>query len=263
STKLWAEINGLQWLPDGTGLLISAAELNAGPVRSQIWRISYPAGPVQPVTSDLNNYVGISITADSSSLLTVEFTSVSNIWIVPLSQPADAHQITSGSGKYMQVGCAQDGRIVYVSDAGGDSQDIWIMDADGKNQKQLTSDAGMNWFPAVAQDMRHIVFTSSRVPGSYNTWRIDMDGSNPKQLTSGQGDYFPALSPDGKWLYYTVARANQALRTWRAPAEGGNAAPLSDLITFITQVSPDGKLLACGFNDAHDATALNPLKLRV
>src|SRR5215471_19367181 len=68
-SKLWNEIRGLQWLSDGAGLLISASELNAGPERSQIWRVSYPGGGVQPVTNDLNNYAGISMTADSSSLV--------------------------------------------------------------------------------------------------------------------------------------------------------------------------------------------------
>ena len=254
---------GLQWLSDGTGLLISASELNAGPERSQIWRVSYPGGGVQPVTNDLNNYAGISMTADSSSLVTLEYTAVSNIWTVPASPGGAPRQITSGSGKYSQVACGQDGRIVYCSDAGG-SEDIWIMDADGRNQRQLTFDAGMNVFPAVAQDMRHVVFTSSRVPGSYNTWAIDIDGSNPKQLTTGQGDYFPALSPDGKWLYYTVVNATERPRIWRATADGSGAAPLIDLFTFLTQVSPDGKFLACAYNDAHNATVLNlHLKLGV
>jgi Tol biopolymer transport system component len=264
STKPWAEINGLQWLSDGTGLLLSAAELSAGPDRSQIWRLSYPSGKVQPVTNDLNNYAGISITADASSLATLEYTSVSNIWTVPVSSGGSPRQLTSGSGKYAQVWCVRDGRIVYCSDAGGGSEDIWIMDGDGKNQKQLTLDAGMNELPSVTQDMRHIVFTSSRVPGSYNTWMIDLDGSNPKQLTTGQGDYFPVISPDGKWLYYTVVTTNEKPRIWRAPTDGGTPRPLIDLFTFLTQVSPDGKFLACGYNDAQNATALDMhLKLGV
>jgi Tol biopolymer transport system component/DNA-binding winged helix-turn-helix (wHTH) protein len=254
-TGLWAEINGLQWLSDSAGLLISGAE-PGGPERSQIWLVSYPSGRVQPVTNDLNNYAGISITADSSSLITLEYTTVSNIWTVPVSPGGSPHQITSGSGKYSEVACAQDGRIVYCSDAGNGSEDIWIMDADGKNQKQLTSDSGMNAFPTVAQDMRHVVFTSGRVPGFYNTWTVDIDGSNLKQLTTGPGDYFPALSPDGKWLYYTVATANS--RIWRCPAEGGAGALLIDLFTFMAQVSPDGELLACGYNDTQ-----NPVKLGI
>jgi serine/threonine protein kinase len=264
STKPWAEVNGLQWLTDGTGLLLTAAELSAGPQRSQIWRVSYPSGGVQPVTNDLNNYAGVSMTGDSSSLATLEFTSVSNIWTVPVSSGGSPRQLTSGSGKYAEVCSAPDGRIVYCSDAAGSSEDIWIMDADGKNQKQLTFDAGMNALPSVTQDNRHVVFTSSRVPGSYNTWMIDWDGSDPKQLTTGQGDYFPVISPDGKWLYYTVVTTNERPRIWRASADGGSPSPLIDLFTFITQVSPDGKLLACGYNDAQNATALDMhLKLGV
>jgi serine/threonine protein kinase len=264
ATKPWAEINGLQWLGDGTGLLLSAAELTAGPQRSQIWQVSYPAGRVQQVTNDLNNYAGISVTADSSSLITLEYTPVSNIWTVPVSASGNARQITSGSGKYSEVACAPDARIVYCSDAGGGSEDIWIMDGDGKNQKQLTADSNMNAFPEVSRDGRYVVFTSGRVPGSYNTWRVDIEGNNPRQLTTGQGDYFPALSPDGQWLYYTVVTSNEKPKIWRAPAEGGAGAPLIEVFTFIAQVSPDGKLLACGYNDTQDATALNlSLKLGV
>ena len=54
-----------------------------------------------------------------------------------------------------------DGRIVYTSLASG-NVDIWIMNQDGKEQKQLTTDPNLDWAPAVTPDGRYIVFGSDR-----------------------------------------------------------------------------------------------------
>src|SRR5207237_7919173 len=89
-------------------------------------------------------------------------------------------------------------------------QDIWVMNDDGKEEIQLTSEAGGNRAPTVSADGRYVVFSSDGA-GSYNLWGIDFDGRNPTTMTSGGNQYYPQCSPDGRLVVYTNFRAD----AWR------------------------------------------------
>ncbi|HEX8185849.1 MAG TPA: protein kinase, partial [Blastocatellia bacterium] len=57
----WLAIGGLDWLSDGSGLMMSALEEKPTSGRLQIWQLSYPAGAARRITNDLNNYAGVSL----------------------------------------------------------------------------------------------------------------------------------------------------------------------------------------------------------
>ena len=48
---------------------------------AQIWYIPYPGGTAERITNDLNNYTGVTLTADSSAFVTVQREVMSNIWV--------------------------------------------------------------------------------------------------------------------------------------------------------------------------------------
>jgi eukaryotic-like serine/threonine-protein kinase len=244
-TQKWLGIGGLSWLEDSSGIVLCAVDQTPGSRRLQIWQLSYPDGKARRITNDLNNYSGVSLSADSSTLVTVKSDAVANLWLVPGGDAGRAHQITSGSGRYDQLSFVPDGRLIYLTDASG-TGDIWIMDADGKNPKQLTSDAGVNVFPAVSPDGRYIVFDSNRTgdAATFNVWRMGIDGSNAKQITQGEGEYFPTCSADGKWIVYTPFNGNSKFSLWKIPIDGGDGVQLTDRISLRPEVSPDGKWVA-------------------
>jgi Tol biopolymer transport system component len=137
---------------------------------------------------------------------------------------------------------------LYISDAGGGA-DIWMMEADGSNQRQLTSDAGLNVFPSMSPDGKYIVLDSNRGLGltGFSVWRIGLDGSNPKRLTEGEFDFFPTVSPDSKWvLFNRLSEPRPAI--WRVPIDGGDAAVMLDKPAIRPVISPDGKLVACQYS---------------
>jgi Tol biopolymer transport system component len=260
-TQKWRLVNGIEWMADGASLMISALENNPSSNQFQIWQLSYPGGELRRITNDLNNYAGISLTADSSTLATVQADNRTNIWVAPRGDATAARQITSGSVQYDQLTWAPDGRIVYVSTASG-AADIWIMDADGKNQKQLTADSGVNVFPFVSPDGRYIVFNSNRGGefGTFHVWRMDIDGGNPKKLTDGGGEYFPGFSSDGKWVIYSPLASSDRPTLWRVPTEGGDASRFTDYISLRPVASPDGKFIACQYSDGQPGT---PTKIAI
>jgi Tol biopolymer transport system component/DNA-binding winged helix-turn-helix (wHTH) protein len=242
----WAWTNDVEWLPNGSGLLITARESHEAP--DQIWHISYPGGAVRRLTSESKIYRSICLTQDAQTLLAVQTELLSDIWVAPDSKASDLRKITSGSGSYEYACFTPDGRIVYASAAGG-GWDIWIMNADGSGQKQLTAEAGINVHQCVTPDGRYIVFASNRA-GVFNIWRMDIDGNNPVQLTRGSGEKFAQPSPDGKWIIYNSVASDQNLFSlWRVSIEGGEPVQLTDGDTNSAVISPDGKRIAYFYRD--------------
>jgi len=239
TSQQWQQIQRLAWLSDGSGLLMTAAEQASDLRAKQVWYLSYPGGEARKITNDQSDYLNISLNADSSILVTVQGDRDTHIWVAPDGDAGRATQLTSVSSELdgsVGVAWAPDGKIVYYSRAGG-KEGIWIMEADGKNRKQVTSGETVDIFPSVSPDGRYIVFASDRT-GQRNIWRMDIDGSNPKRLTD-RGIYPQATA---EWIVFQMGR-----NLWKVPIDGGEAVQLGENMTW-SAVSPDGKLIACVLN---------------
>src|SRR6185503_13103116 len=188
--------------------------------------IDYPTGETRTITHDLNDYGGTSLTADSRSLVTVQFDVTSNIWVAPLNDLNHGKQLTSGKFEGVRgLAWAADNKIVYTSVAGG-NMDLWVMNADGTNQKQLTTDPVEDATPHVSPDGRQILFVSLR-GGLPSIWTVNIDGSNLKQLTT-QEDYVQGFTPDGKWIIFTSWRTGR-LTLWKMGIDGGEPVQITDM----------------------------------
>ncbi len=245
TTQRWPSVGRAEWVRDGTGLVTTAVDQTSR--LSQVWYLSYPGGEAHRITNDLNDYKTISMTADSSALVTVQKDFLSNIWIADGDGNAgQANQITSSKYNGLSgLSWTPDGKIVYTSNASG-NPDIWIMDADGSHQKQLTANAGANSYPSVTADGRYVVFVSDRT-GMTVIWRMNIDGSNLKQLAEGKV-YNPSCSSDSRWVVYEKYDSSK-WTLWKVSIEGGNAERLTDQDAEYPAVSPDGKSIAYLYTD--------------
>jgi serine/threonine protein kinase/dipeptidyl aminopeptidase/acylaminoacyl peptidase len=246
SARQWFAVLQIKWLNDGSGLVLNAADESVSPI--QIWYVSYPGGAATRVTNDANDYYGVSLSAKSSALVTVQSTRLINTWVAPTEDTSRVTRIASTSAVSRSYGLAwtPDNRLIYSS-MGGGRLDLWSMKSDGSEKTQLTIDSGSNYHPSVSPDGRYIFFASSRT-GSFNIWRMDHDGSDPRQLTGGGSDFYPYPSPDGKWVVYERGGGGKRA-IWRVPVEGGKAEQLTDTNTSVPVVSPDGKVIACRYWD--------------
>jgi Tol biopolymer transport system component/DNA-binding winged helix-turn-helix (wHTH) protein len=248
TAQRWFNIGELAWLPDGKGLVATLAEQELNPL--QLWQLSYPGGETRRITNDLNSYANVSLTADASTLLTLQTDVVSNIWVAPQGDAARATQITQGPGKYdgaYGLSWTPDGRqLVYASIASG-AWDIWRMNADGSGAQQLTVDARSNYGPSVSPDGRFIVFVSNRAGGAFHIWRMNTDGSNPVQLTFGDYENFVHTTADGRWVIYASVGYAQPNYIWKVPIDGGQPVRLTDKNSSWPFPSPDGKSFMCTY----------------
>jgi Tol biopolymer transport system component len=242
-SQKWADTGQVSWLADGSGFIATGAE--PGSTNGQVYQISYPGGEVRKITNDLLSYYGNSMTADSGSILTVQKESTLNIWSAPDGDTGRAQQLTRGAlkseGAYGLQG-TPGGKIVYWSWA-NTSPNLWIMNGDGGNPRQLTnSGAGL---PSVSPDGRYIVYASQ---GSL--WRMDIDGGNPKQISNGTG--LPSVSPDGRWVVISTASLTEP-RLMKVSIEGGEPVQITDYNSTNAAVSPDGKSIACLYREQADS----------
>lgn len=242
----WMNIGRAAWLRDGSGLVMTATDQVSR--LSQVWHVSYPAGEARRITNDVNDYRSVTITADSSALVTVQKDQLSNVWTLAAdaADASRASQITSGKyNGWSGLSWTPDGQIVYTSNASG-NPDIWIMQRDGTNQKQLTANAGANSYPATSPDGRYVLFVSERT-GVPLIWRMNIDGSNQKQLTNAKS-YFPQVSPDSRWVVYESYDAGK-WTLWKVSIDGGDALRLTENTAESPVISPDGKQIAYYYID--------------
>ena len=124
---------------------------------------------------------------------------------------------------------------------------VWVIDADGGNEVQLTN-WGENYKPAWSPDGARIAFVSAKRHGGPEIYAMDSDGNNQVRITHDlKHKDNPSWSPDGQWIAY-----DDSVRVWLSQIYvvktdgGGRTKRLTDsLITKKNPVwSPDGETIA-------------------
>ncbi|MEW6127737.1 MAG: winged helix-turn-helix domain-containing protein [Acidobacteriota bacterium] len=241
ASRGWNHIGRVAWLGDGSGIIFSANERMDEP--RQLWFVSYPDGMTRKLTSDLHDYQSVSVTADAKTWAAIQTQENFAILVSAgenLSRPKEIFKEVGAPRE--KFSWTPDGKIVFASRVGG-SWDIFMMDTDGDNKKQLTNDPHDDIFPAVSPDGKHIYFVSNRT-GNSNIWRMEIDGSNLTQFTDGANETFPECSPDGNWLVFQRGFGTETPTVWKISTSGGKPQPLQERFAQRPTFSPDGKLLA-------------------
>jgi serine/threonine protein kinase len=254
SAQSWGFAARTVWLPDMSGLLLVAGDLIRD---AQLWIVSYPGGKARRVTNDLSSYRAIGLTADGKKFSTVQAQGLVNLWIVPGGEAAKASRLQTGNVGFYSTGgnnvnWLTDGRLVFASNEGGD-QDIWVMDSDGNNRKQLTANGAQNISPVATPDGKYVVYSSNK-DGVRTIWRMNVDGSNQVKLTNGPNDASPSITRDSKWVFFSnLARSEPTI--WKVSIEGGQAEQVTSHRGGGPSVSPDGKMLLFSFAESPDPYA--------
>ena len=101
-------------------------------------------------------------------------------------------------------------KIAYVSEL-GTARELFVMDYDGYDPRQLTADGFLNLMPRWSPDRRFLVFTTYR---NRNTQDIDMielaTGKRWTLVAQGGLNITPVLSPDGNSLAYSSSHEGNA-----------------------------------------------------
>ena len=88
--------------------------------------------------------------------------------------------------------------------------EIWVMDADGRNKRQVTSLGAASFAPYFTPDGRRIIF-STNYPNprgrNFDLYLVNLDGTGLERVTHDESfDGFPMFSPDGRRLVFASNR---------------------------------------------------------
>ncbi len=91
--------------------------------------------------------------------------------------------------------------------------EIWVMNADGTDKRQITSNGAANFGPYWHPSGDKIIYSSNQADPQgrdFDLFLIDLDGTNERRITfTEEFDGFPVFSPDGRYLVWGSNRFNE------------------------------------------------------
>jgi Tol biopolymer transport system component len=256
----WAFVRDVEWLPDGRSFLVTGVDLS-GMATPQVWRVAYPSGSRARVTNDLNAYLGASLSADGKSLATVQTETTASIYVVDKAG-AEPRRLTDGARRedgINGISWMPDGRILFASTGSGLAQ-LWIVDADGRNLRQITSLSAPATNPSVSPDGKWIYFHSFAAEG-YCLFRIAPDGSGLHQITRDGDARNPLVSRDGSLVYFMAMKSGTP-KLMKIEPDVGPPIQVVDRYFRLLDLSADGKhVLGVVWNEKERRPMLGTMSL--
>ncbi|HEY8563391.1 MAG TPA: winged helix-turn-helix domain-containing protein [Pyrinomonadaceae bacterium] len=245
----WTWIGQTAWLKDGSGVAFVAFSKETPDLADEVWFVSFPEGNARLLENGVNGVFGVSLTDDANSLVTVKSDKITTFAVSPLADLTRSATLLTknGDASLLPLGAdwtPDDSKIVYSTVNNGNA-DLWIMNADGGGQRQLTTNPQADASPKISPDGKFIYFLSNR-SGLMSVWRMNADGTNPQKITENQDVFALELAPDGSEIFYTARAENiYVQKLWKISTDGKNARQLTETAVFLPNIAPDGKTLAC------------------
>lgn len=232
-----ARIYGLAWNKHNGNLLFTSYR-NSNQLN--LWRISADGNEAQMISTGSKNLNDLAISPDGKTVAFVEETADENIWeILPNQLPNSI--IRSTRADHSQQFSPDGTQIVFASERTG-NYEIWIADADGKNQRQLTEKNGSTGSPRFSPDGKFIVY-DAQTAGTSDIFIVSTTGGEPRRLTeNAKNNALPAWSIDGKWIFFQSNRTGNE-QIWKMSASGGEAVQITKQGAFEMFAAPDGKTI--------------------
>lgn len=185
----------------------------AADAKAEKWDVNAPPGMATrkvPIAVDEGSWMNVDVAPDGR---TIAFDLLGDIYTMPIDGGAPT-RIAAGLAYEHQPRFSPDGRrIAFVSDAGG-GDNIWLMNRDGSDRRQLSKeDFRLLNQPSWSPDGQFIVakkhFTTGRSLGTGEVWMYHVSGGAGVPLVKRVNEKHqkelgePIFAPDGKAIYYT------------------------------------------------------------
>jgi len=180
--------------------------------KEEKWDVAAPPLPTRDVNIDVREGTWMSLDVSPDGR-TIAFDLLGDIYTMPIAG-GEARSIASGMPWEMQPRFSPDGsKIAFTSDRGG-GDNIWIMNADGSDKRQVTQEKfrllnNATWSPDGEYLAARKHFTTQRSLGVGEIWLYHISGGDGVQLVERPSETHqkelgePIYSADGKYIYYS------------------------------------------------------------
>jgi imidazolonepropionase-like amidohydrolase/Tol biopolymer transport system component len=176
------------------------------------WDVAAPPLPTRAVTINVDEgtWMNVDVSPDGK---TIAFDLLGDIYTLPIVG-GTATRIAEGLPFEMQPQFSPDGsKIAFTSDRGG-GDNIWLMNADGSDKRQLTQEKfRLTNEPVWSRDGKYVAarkhFTTQRSLGTGEIWLYHVGGGDGVLLVKRANEKLqkelgePAFTPDGTGIYYS------------------------------------------------------------
>lgn len=181
--------------------------------KEEKWDVNAPKGATinqVPINTDEGSWIDVDVSPDGNS---ITFALLGDIYTMSMSGGTPT-RIAEGLAWEVQPRFSPDGsRIAFTSDRGG-GDNIWIMNRDGSDKRQVTKeDFRLLNQPSWSPDGRYVVakkhFTTSRSLGTGEVWLYHVSGGGGVVLVKRPNKKHqkelgePIYAADGKSVFYT------------------------------------------------------------
>ena len=255
-------------LPAPTAAAAGTGTADAAKPETPKWDVNAPAGATIrqiAIDTDEGSWMDVDVSPDGR---TIAFTLLGDIYTMPIAG-GTPRRIAEGLAYEAQPRFSPDGRrIAFTSDRGG-GDNIWVMNADGSDKRQVTKeDFRLLYQPSWSPDGRFIAakkhFTTGRSLGTGEVWLYHASGGGGVLLVKRASEKHqkelgePVFAPDGKGVYYTRNVTSGPIFEYAQDSNGGlfeierydlNSGETTTIVSgdggaVRPTPSPDGKKLA-------------------
>jgi len=218
-----------------------------------------------PIRVSTGTWMSLDVSPDGT---TIAFDLLGDIYTMPIAG-GKATPINSGLAWSMQPRFSPDGsEIAFTSDAGG-GDNIWIMNVDGSEPRQLTHEEfrllnNPYWSPDGQYVAARKHYTTTRSLGTGEIWIYHRDGGSGIQVVERPSEQHqkelgePAFSADGRYLYFSFDSTPGSTFVYAQDSNGQifeirrHDLETGKTVSFVTGAggavrptpSPDGRYLA-------------------
>ena len=174
------------------------------------WDVTLARGETREIDfeTDEGTWMSVDISSDGRWIV---FDLLAHVYRVP-AEGGSAESLTQESGvaiNYHPRYSPDGSTIAFVSDRGGQNN-LWVMDADGSNPRQVQSSLDTRvTMPEWTADGEYIL-----VAQSGGIWMYHRDGGTGIEVVTSDGGSasWPSVSEDGRYLFYHVRTPGQTVR---------------------------------------------------
>ncbi|MEX2435527.1 MAG: amidohydrolase, partial [Balneolaceae bacterium] len=190
--------------------LICCLPIFAQESEEETWDVTQHKASYENVsfTTNEGTWMNLDVSPDGTEIV---FDLLGNIYIMPVDG-GEATILRESLAYEVQPRFSPDGsKISFTSDAGG-GDNIWIMNRDGSDARQVTDESfrllnNAFWTPDGNYLVTRKHFTSGRSLGAGEMWMYHVTGGSGIQLTERPNDQQdagqPFVSPDGRYVYFS------------------------------------------------------------